>query len=332
LALNLAVEIARLGRRVCVFDADTNLANLNVMSGLNPEYTLADYLNGEVELSQLLLTGPAGITLVPAASGISDLVHFSATQQARLVHAVAQLEQAYELILIDTSAGINPTVLSFMQAANELIVGITAEPTSLTDAFSLLKVQHAELTSQKVHVIVNRVTDAAQAKTIVTRFGRALKKYLGLTTHALGYVVDDRNMTRAIMAQKPLCEAYPHSAASRCIHHIAGTLVRFDQARRKNGLSHWIEQQLVEVERADLQSTQRQDHLSIILELIRYAPLSQAQDMIEQIARHWTHRMERQQRETTADTRALKSAIRFAARLGQTPAGTVTAGIRDDSN
>jgi len=330
LALNLAVESSRRGLQVCVFDADTNLANLNIMTGLNPAYTLADYLNGKANLGQLLLDGPAGITLVPAASGISHLVHFSPSQQARLVHAVTRLEQAYDLVLIDTSAGISPTVLGFMQAANELIVGITAEPTSLTDAFSLLKVQRSELVNLPIHVIVNKVSDSAQAKAIVTRFGRAVKKYLGLTAHALGYVVEDRNMTRAIMAQKPLCEAYPQSAASRCIHHIAGSLVRYDRASRTNGLSRWIEQQLVEVEQGTLQSIRQNDHLDKVLEAIRFAPLEQAQGLVEQIAHHWTRRIEHQQRAIEADTQALKSAIRFAAQLGQQPPGTGSQG--NDAN
>ena len=179
LSLNLAIELSRLNNRVCLFDADTNLANINIMTGLTPDATLHDLLNGKKTLEQVLMHGPGGIEILPAASGIMDFISFDPQQQDLMIGLVKKLEQIFDYVLIDTAAGINETVLSFLRAAPETIITITTEPTSLTDAFSLLKVLKKQGFSQPVQVLVNKAPSFESAREALSRFSCRTQKISG---------------------------------------------------------------------------------------------------------------------------------------------------------
>jgi len=137
---NLGVSLAKSGKRVCVFDADTNLANINIMLRLRPEFTIEHLLKGEKRLDEIMIDGPERIRIIPAASRIADLVTLSTAQRSQILGALRQIENSFDYLLIDCAAGINQTVLTFLMSAPYVVLVITTEPTSLTDAYSLLKV------------------------------------------------------------------------------------------------------------------------------------------------------------------------------------------------
>jgi MinD-like ATPase involved in chromosome partitioning or flagellar assembly len=231
---NLGISLAAQGKKVCIFDADTSLANINILLGLTPTYTLEHLLNGEKAIQDILLPGPGGLHIIPAASGIVELISLDKTQQQRLLAGIKQLESQFDYLLIDTAAGISESLLSFLQAAPYTIVTITPEPTSLTDAFSLLKVLKNRGYNQSLLVIVNMAAGLDSAHSTYKRFRDAVAKYLHLKVFYLGYILSDTALTRAVIKQKPVVLQHPFSLASRCFQSLGDRLEKALQSREED--------------------------------------------------------------------------------------------------
>ncbi|HFQ91956.1 MAG TPA: MinD/ParA family protein [Chromatiales bacterium] len=221
---NLAIELAARGARVCIFDADTSLANINVLMGLSPQYTIEDLLSGEKGIDDIILDGPKGIKIVPAASGIAECADLDRDQQQILVAALAELEKRFDYILIDTAAGIGDNVLSFIKSAQSAIVVISPEPTSLTDAFALIRMLKRQHYEQPIHVLVNMVMNYTNSMDVFNRFEAATQKYLHVKVHYLGYIPDDVNIKESVASQTPVTLRNPDSLASRCFGTLAEVL------------------------------------------------------------------------------------------------------------
>ena len=224
LSVNLCVALAQQGQRVCLFDADTNLANVNILMGLSPRFTLQEFLNGERSIDEILIEGPAGVSIVPAASGIAEFIHLSDTQQKNLLAALQELEQRFDYLIIDTAAGIHDQVIQFLLAAPYTILVITPDPTSLTDAFSLLKVLKRYFFDHQVHVIVNMVSGLPAAHDVYKRFTLAAAKFLQLEIRYLGYVLTDQQLGESVRRQQPLQLYRPAAIASRCVYAISRSM------------------------------------------------------------------------------------------------------------
>jgi MinD-like ATPase involved in chromosome partitioning or flagellar assembly len=221
IAINLAIALSRSGSKVCLFDGDTALANTNIMLGLYPAYTLEHLFTGEKSIQDIVLDGPEGIQIVPGASGFAQCVDLDVGQQQRLVTSIRAIEPHYDYMLVDTAAGISPTVLHFVAAAQVAVVVVTPEPTSLTDAFSLLKVLKRRGYRRKVQIIVNMVASSSQAKKVFQRFSQAVSKYLDLSSEYLGSVWMDESMRTAVTLQRPVA-LYPKTDPSaRCFYRLA---------------------------------------------------------------------------------------------------------------
>ena len=221
IAINLAIALSRTGSKVCLFDGDTSLANTNVMLGLYPSYTLEHLFTGERSIQEIVINGPEGIQIVPGASGVAQCVELDVGQQQRLVTSIRSIEKHYDYMLVDTAAGIGPTVLHFIAASQLALIVITPEPTSLTDAFSLLKVLKRRGYRRKAQVVVNMAANPSQAKKAYTRFSQAVDKYLGLRVEYLGSVWMDESMRNAVSTQRPVA-LYPKTDPSaRCFYRLA---------------------------------------------------------------------------------------------------------------
>ena len=225
IAANLGIALAGAGKRVCVFDADTSLANINILLKVTPEITLEHFLRGEQPIERVMLAGPRGVQIIPAASGISDYLQLSLIQQRKLVAGLEKLERQFDFILIDTAAGIDETVIRFIESAHHVVVVITSEPTSLTDAFSLIKVLRRRGHDRPVHILVNMAANYAHSKEVYKRFADAVKKYIQTTVSYLGYIPMDKAVPRAVSAQSPLVVSYPTSPAANCIELLAKTVL-----------------------------------------------------------------------------------------------------------
>ncbi|HEC16204.1 MAG TPA: MinD/ParA family protein [Sedimenticola sp.] len=238
IAANLGIALTSRGRRVCVFDADTNLANIDILLGLTPAFTLEHLLDGAKAIEDILLDGPAGLHIVPAASGIAEFIDLGRDQQERLLAALKKLESDFDYLLIDTAAGISESVLGFLQAAPYTILAITPEPTSLTDSFSLIKVLKRLRFDHPIFVIVNMASSQDSASGTFKRFRDAVAKYLQIKVHYLGCILSDADLGNAVLRQKAVLLESPAGQASRCIQTISERLERaLESAKSKDGFS-----------------------------------------------------------------------------------------------
>ncbi|MCW8889307.1 MAG: MinD/ParA family protein [Sedimenticola sp.] len=229
LSANLGIALGAMNQQVCLFDADTNLANINILFGLKPEHTLQDCLAGEKSLEQILVPVSDHLQIVPAASGIAEFIELAPDQQKRLISGLKGIEQHHDQILVDCAAGIGNSQLSFFLAASCAILVITPEPTSLTDAFSFLKMAKRYGFKRTVHILVNMASDLHTARSAFKRFKHATEQYLQLDVGYLGYVLRDPHVPESVRKQQPVMQFKPDCLASRCIRAITERLVRLLQ-------------------------------------------------------------------------------------------------------
>jgi len=218
---NLAISLSQQGEKVCIFDADTGLANINIVMGITPEYTLEDLVNGDKNIEDILLEGPAGIQIVPAASGVANYTDLEPEKQNRIIDALEALEKRFDYLLIDTAAGIGKDVTRFIASAQYVTLIISTEPTSLTDAFALLRVLKRQNIKKPIHVLVNMVLNYANSMEVFNRFEAAVNKYLKVKVNYLGYIIDDHSVKESISKQRPVILQRPDSLASRCFYNLS---------------------------------------------------------------------------------------------------------------
>ena len=226
---NIAIQLSKQGHRVCIFDADINLSNIPILLGLTPKYTLADLFDSH-PLEEIILPGPEGIDIVAGGSGVTQFIKYSSKQQNIILDSVKQLTSQYDYIILDTAAGVDNQVLSFLHCAPYLILILTPEPTSITDAYALLKILNKQHYEHKILVMVNQVTDLQMAKNIFNRFNEAVEKYLKFKVSFIGYLVSDMFIQQSVLAQQAFSLKYPDSPAGQCMMRISQ---RLDQALTK---------------------------------------------------------------------------------------------------
>lgn len=225
LVVNLAIALAQAGKRVVIFDADLGMANVDVLLGLSCRYSLYDVLQGTKSLDEVMVQGPAGIRLVPGGSGIEELANIDYYQRERLMAALKELEQDTDLLLIDTGAGISRNVLSFITAADEVIIVLTPEPTSLTDGYGIIKIMSKYRLRSQVYFVVNRVSSLKEATQTINKMETVIRRFLEIEARPLGYIFDDKVVSKAVMKQEPFVLNYPHSAAAISLRQLAHNLL-----------------------------------------------------------------------------------------------------------
>lgn len=223
---NLALALSRMGQRVLVLDADLGLANLDVMLGLNPRYTIDHLLRGERSLEEILIEGPGGFKLLPAASGIPELTELDNTQRLLLLDELDALKDRFDVLLIDTGAGISSNVMYFNYAAMDKVVLITNEPTSLTDAYALIKVLTSRYKQKRFKVLVNVARNGHEAERIYRHLSLVVDQFLGSPSlDYLGWIPYDKQMPAAIRKQKTVLECFPDAPSSGRILKVADVLM-----------------------------------------------------------------------------------------------------------
>lgn len=240
-AVNLGITLARRGRRVCVLDGDTGLANVNILLGLRPRQGLAEVLAGECRIEEILMDGPHGLKIIPGASGIREYAALSMAHQRRLVAELGRIEQEFDDLVLDTAAGIGDTTLDFIAAGHLVLLVLTPEPTSLTDSFSLLKVALRRQTLD-VHVIVNMVSDVAEARSVFQRFASAVEKYLHTHVSFTGFIQRDESLRAAVTLQQPVALFEETDPSARPFQRLADGLEGLPQDLPEPRLSRvWSE-------------------------------------------------------------------------------------------
>lgn len=221
LSVNLSIALAQLQRRVVLLDADLGLANIDVLLGLTPEHTIGDVLAGTHTLQDVLLPGPSGIKIVPAASGVQNMAALSAAEHAGLISIFSDLSDQVDVLIIDTAAGITDTVTSFVQAASEAIVVVCDEPSSITDAYALIKLLSGKHGVQRFRVVANMTRTAKEGELMFNKLNNVCERFLDVTLQYVGQVPFDENFRKAGQKQTPLLEYAPNCKASQAIRSLA---------------------------------------------------------------------------------------------------------------
>ena len=224
-SVNLALALAGFGKKVLVIDADVGMANIDVMIGCLAQYNLLDIIEGTRSFEEVAITGPRNIKLLPGGSGVKSLVALTSLELQRLINQTAQFERAMDFILLDTGAGMSDNVINFLLSADDILLVTTPEPTSLTDAYAIIKVYSANAGQAKLSLVINRVEDERESASVAAKLGRAANRFLGVDLEPLGYVLEDAAMTASIRSQNPLILQFPSSPAADCINKIAHKIV-----------------------------------------------------------------------------------------------------------
>lgn len=224
LTINLAIALARDGKRVAVLDGDLGLANVDVLLGLVPKWTLQHVVNGERTLDEVICRAPGDIWVIPGGSGLEELANLSGERRRILIGSLATLDGRFDVLLIDVAAGVSEEVSSFLRAAAELVVVTTPEPTAITDAYAVVKLASQLGTDTTFHLVVNQTDDAGEGAVVARKLKTVARQFLGAELDALGHVPTDPAVAKAVRGQVPLLVAYPNALASRRIVEVARRL------------------------------------------------------------------------------------------------------------
>ena len=224
-SVNLAIQLSRMGKKVVIFDADFGLANIEIMLGIRPQYNLADLMFRGKTLQDIITEGPEKIGFISGGSGIQELTRLSRDQIIYLTQKLFQLDKLADVIIIDTGAGIADSVLEFVAASSEVILVATPEPTSITDAYALLKTLNKKsefsVGNTNIGMLANRIKDEEDGKELYEKLRVVADKFLQIPLTYLGGIPQDSNVSKAVIQQKPVTQLYPNSEASKAIIRIA---------------------------------------------------------------------------------------------------------------
>lgn len=221
ISINLAVTLAAMGRRVMLLDADLGMANVDVMLGVRPHGHLGHVLNGEMELENIIRTGPEGVALVSGASGLSRLARLNVEECAGLIHAFSTLNRQLDFFIVDVATGIGESAVMFSQAVQQVMVVISDEPASLMDAYAMIKVLSGEYNVQRFQILANMVYDEEQGRTSFNKLATVCHRYLDVSMNYMGAIPRDEFLRKAVSKQKPVTIAYPGSPSSMAFKELA---------------------------------------------------------------------------------------------------------------
>lgn len=225
ISLNLSLSLAAEGFKVCLFDADLGLANVSILTGIYPEKDLESVIAGQFSLNDIMIRDFMGIDIIPGSNGIEKIADLTQTQTGTLISAFLDLEE-YDFFIFDTSAGISAQVMSFCMASHEMILVATCEPTSLTDAYSMLKVLSKYKYQNPIRVIINQVTSGKAAQKAYNRLKQTAGRFLSVPLVPLGIMAADKNVKAAVISQTPFFKLFPDTVATRCIRSMTDRLLK----------------------------------------------------------------------------------------------------------
>lgn len=220
ISVSISIALARLGYSVTLLDADLGLANINVILGIIPQYNLYHVIKGKKKLKDIIIPVPEGIKIIAGASGFHQLANLDIKQRKEFIDDLAGLDTD-DYMIIDTGAGVSQNVMSFVTAAEEVIVVTTPEPTAITDAYGIIKSIAAHSTEKTIKLVVNRCSSVSEGKRVAQRIINIAGQFLNIKVESLGFVYDDEAVPRSVRSQKPFIVSYPKSKATTCITMIA---------------------------------------------------------------------------------------------------------------
>lgn len=220
-SINLATALSKRGRSVMLLDADLGLANVDVVLGLKARRTLADVLDGHCDLDDVIIEAPGNLRVVPASSGVQRMSRLSIQETSGIINAFSAITQPPDTLIVDTAAGINESVSSFVRAASDVLVVVCDEPASITDAYALIKTLSRHDDIGEFRILANSVRSAAQGRDVFDKLSRVVHRFLDVSLLYEGFVPDDDFLRRAVQKQKAVVQAFPRCRASLAFRRLA---------------------------------------------------------------------------------------------------------------
>lgn len=238
MSVNMAIQLSRLGKKVIILDADFGLANVEVMLGTRPKYNMADMIFGGKDIRDVICKGPENIGFISGGSGIKELSNLSKDQISGIINMMCGLDSLADIIIIDTGAGISDAVIDMVLASSEVLLVTTPEPTSITDAYALLKTINKtpgfNAENTRIRMIGNRTLNMSDGYDLYNKLNSVVERFLNMKMEYLGAVPFDVNLTKAVMGQQPVSIAYPNTPAVKSIKAMAKTLIDMEQSETKS--------------------------------------------------------------------------------------------------
>ncbi len=247
-AINLALAMAEKGKQVMLMDADMGLANVDVMLGLRPTQNLSHVLKGECELEDIIITGPRGIRILPAASGVRQMVDLSAREQGGLIHAFSSLSKQADVLLIDTAAGINSSTMKFCAAAQEVLLVVCNEPASITDAYATIKVLSQDHGINRFRILANMAQSSMEGARIFQKLVDVTEQFLNVSLDLVGTIPYDLNSRKVVQQRRAIFDVLPGSGAARAYRKLADRTDKWTMPGTANGNLQFFVEQLVQPE------------------------------------------------------------------------------------
>ncbi|WP_114960397.1 P-loop NTPase [Thermomonas haemolytica] len=244
-SINLAMAMVLSGQRTLLLDTDLGLANVDVMLGLSPRLTLADVFAGRCELRETIIEGPRGLLVVPAASGKRHMTELLPQQHAGLVNAFSQLDLPLDVMVVDTAAGISDSVLTFCQAAQDVILVVCDEPASVTDAYALAKVLSRDRGVNRIEVLANQVANPTEGKALFDKLERVTSRFLDITLSYLGAIPRDEWLRVAVQRQEPVVDAFPGAPSSLAFRELAARISQWQAPQGPRGHVEFFTERLI---------------------------------------------------------------------------------------
>ncbi|MEQ3692718.1 MAG: MinD/ParA family protein [Alcanivorax sp.] len=220
-SVNLGIALSEMGRRVVILDADLGLANIDILLGISANRTIENVLQGECDLRDVMVRGPGGIRIVPASSGTQKLSQLNTMEHAGLIQAFSEIGDDIDVLIVDTAAGISDSVMSFVRASQEVLVVVTDEPTSITDAYAQIKLLNRDYGLFRFRVVANMVRSPQEGTALFSKLTKVTDRFLDVAMQYVGAVPMDEAVRRAVQRQKAVIEAYPRSKAAISFRALA---------------------------------------------------------------------------------------------------------------
>ncbi|HEY2685341.1 MAG TPA: MinD/ParA family protein [Steroidobacteraceae bacterium] len=242
---NLAVSIAAQGRDVMLVDADLGLANVDVVLGLQTRFHLGHVIQGQCKLEDAIVTGPHGLQVVPAASGVKRMANLAPSETAGLIRAFSDLYHRVEVLIVDTAAGLHDSVITFSQAAQHVLVVVCDEPASITDAYALIKVLSREHGVQKFQILANQTRKSGEGPALFQKIHRVCDRFLNVTLEFAGSVPYDDYLRRAVQRQTAVVDAFPASISASALKNLAAKADKWSAPQGARGHLEFFVERMV---------------------------------------------------------------------------------------
>lgn len=221
-SINFAIEAAMAGKKTLILDGDLGLANIHIMTGIYPDFDLMDVIENKRTIKEVIVEGPGGIHIIPGASGIFKLSNISHQKRHRFVQQLNELDKEYDLIIVDTEAGMSHNVMKFVSIADRAVIVVTPDLTSLSDAYAIIKVIRMNKKNDNIGVVINRARNHTEAQAVYKKISMAAEKFLSYQLTDYGYIFEDAlTVKESIQNRKPIASFYPKSRVGNSLKTVA---------------------------------------------------------------------------------------------------------------